>query len=365
MRKQGIHIGFDAKRYFQNKTGLGNYSHHIIDGLASLFPDLKISLFSPRNEQSAHTLVAPRVSNFMAKFWRISGMVHEKSFKQLDIYHGLSNELPWRRTKVKTVVTIHDIIFKHLPNTQHPINRWIYDFKTYRSCKIADKIIATSEYTKKDLVKFYKVNPDKIDVVYQDCHPQFYDFDPNNDIRNKYKIPNPYILCVGTIESRKQQLLLLKAFSNLDFAGDLVLVGKKTKDFIPILAELHKSEDLLKRVHILENVAFEDLPALYGNALLFAYPSVCEGFGIPILEAMNIGTAVITTQSTVMEEVGADAVAYYQKYTQHSLEKNIQLLIDNPARRQELIQKGKERALLFRKEKNLPQLLEIYTNLCL
>jgi hypothetical protein len=111
LEKRNLNIGFDAKRYFQNKTGLGNYSHHIIDGLASLFPDLSIYLFTPRDEEvSDHQIISPHKSNLMAKIWRISGMVHEKSFKKLNIYHGLSNELPWRRTKVKTVVTIHNIL---------------------------------------------------------------------------------------------------------------------------------------------------------------------------------------------------------------------------------------------------------------
>jgi glycosyltransferase involved in cell wall biosynthesis len=363
LTEKQLNIGFDAKRYFQNKTGLGNYSHYVIDGLASLFPALKLTLFSPREEQSTHQVVWPHKSNFMAKFWRISGLIKEPSFENLSVYHGLSNELPWRNTKVKTVVTVHDIIFKHLPQTQHPINRWIYNFKTQRACKLADKIVATSHYTKKDLVKFYGVSRDKIEVVYQDCHPQFYNFEKDGSVLSRYGLTNPYLLCVGTLEERKCQLLLIQAFEQSNYQGDLVLVGQKTNYFLKIEAYLKDKQELSKRVKFVHSAAFKDFPSLYAHAEVFVYPSVCEGFGIPTLEAMNVGVPVITTSRTVLEEVCQQAAIYFEKRSLVSLTKAIDTLASNSALKNELVAKGKERALYFRKEKTLPQLLAIYKNL--
>jgi glycosyltransferase involved in cell wall biosynthesis len=223
--------------------------------------------------------------------------------------------------------------------------------------------VATSKYTKKDLVKFYKVDPKKIEVVYQDCHPQFYEFDETLDVREKYGLYKDYILCVGTIEKRKQQLELVEAFSKINFDGELILIGKKTKSFRAIQILLDQNEELNSKVRVLENVSFEDFPHIYNKAMLFAYPSVCEGFGIPIVEAMNTGVPVLTTSRTVMEEVGGDAVAYYEKYSQESLASTLQNLVNDKAYRNELVVKGKERAKLFRKEINLPMLVDLYKKL--
>jgi glycosyltransferase involved in cell wall biosynthesis len=223
--------------------------------------------------------------------------------------------------------------------------------------------VATSHYTKKDLVKFYGINRSKIEVIYQDCHPQFY-LNPISDaVLDKYTLQKPYILCVGTIEKRKQQLELVQAFASIQFGGELILVGKKTKYYSKIAQYLTENPQLEQRVRVIENADFQDFPSIYAHAHLFVYPSVCEGFGIPILEAMNTKTAVLTTKKTVMEEVGDDAVAYYTKYSVASLTETMQELVDDSNYRNKLINKGLERALLFRKEINLDQLHQLYHTL--
>ena len=316
MKKEEINIGYDAKRFFLNQTGLGNYSRYVINGITEMYPDFNLTLFSTQVSDDNHKLVSSGKKGLGAMLWRAFKITKEPEFLGLDIYHGLSNEVPLRRTKVKTVVTIHDVIFKHLPETQHPINRWIYNFKTKRACKLADKIIAISEATKKDLIHFYKVDPAKITVIYQDCLPQFYDKNKlQKDIRTKYGLNKPYILCTGTIESRKSQLDLVKAFGQLDFDGELLLLGKKTDYYSKIEHYLETNKALKARVRVLSNADFEDFPSLYKNATLFVYPSICEGFGIPILEALNTGVPVITTQGTVMEEAGEEAVSYFEPRT--------------------------------------------------
>lgn len=364
MNSRTLKIGYDAKRFFLNQTGLGNYSRYVINGMTELFPQFILTLFSTQESKDDHKMVSSGKKGLRALIWRALKIVKAPEFKDLDIYHGLSNEIPLRRTSVKTVVTVHDIIFKHLPETQNALNRWIYNFKTKRACENADKVVAISEFTKRDLIRFYEVSPTKIEVIYQDCLPQFYDIEiQNKEIRKKYGLVNPYLLCTGTIEFRKSQLDLVKAFEQLEFSGDLVLLGKKTKYFQQIEEYLKSRETLQKRIIILDNADFEDFPAIYKNAQLFVYPSICEGFGIPILEAMNTGVATVTTKDTVMEEVGEEAVVYFEGNNVQDLRDKITELLLDESKRKELIKKGHQQALKFRKEITLAQLAKLYQEL--
>lgn len=354
-------IGYDAKRFFLNQSGLGNYSRYVINGVAELFPNFDLTLFSTLESKHKHKLVSSGKKGLGALVWRAFAITKNQDYLNLDVYHGLSNEIPLRRTKVKTVVTIHDVIFKYLPETQHPINRWIYNFKTKRACKLADKIVAISEATKKDLIAFYDVDPAKIEVIYQDCLPQFYDKEAiKKAVAQKYSLDKPYILCTGTIESRKSQLDLVQAFEQLDFEGDLVLLGKKTAYFKEIESFLKDKKALKARVKVLDQADFEDFPALYAHAKLFVYPSICEGFGIPILEAMNTGVPTITTKDTVMEEVGEDAVLYFEGQNVLDLKNKMTELLTDTEKREQLVGKGYQQVLKFRKEITLTKMVALY-----
>ena len=193
------------------------------------------------------------------------------------------------RTGIRSVVTIHDLIFLRYPQYYHRLDRIIYNRKFNYACRKADRIVAVSECTKRDIVKFYGISPEKIDVVYQGCDPVFarpVSKKEKDRVRAAYGLPERFILSVGTIEERKNLLLAVKAVEKLDDVH-LVAIGKST-DYAKKVQDYVEAHGLENRVHIIHNLKFGDLPILYHLASLFVYPSRFEGFGIPIVEALSL-----------------------------------------------------------------------------
>jgi glycosyltransferase involved in cell wall biosynthesis len=234
---------------------------------------------------------------------------------KVGIYHGISNELPFNihRTRIKTVVTIHDLIFlKH--TEQYPwIDRQIYKAKTKYAAKHADAIIAVSRETKQDLIEIYRVPEKKINVIYPSVDEKFYDKvseEAKATVMRKYKLPAKYILNVSSFFPRKNQIKLIEAFERIKdkIEEDLVLIGSSgtiLSDIRRILSE-KKLED---RVHINTVVSNDDLPVIYQSAGVFVFPSLFEGFGAPVLEALFSRTPVIASRGGAIEEAaGRDAL---------------------------------------------------------
>ncbi|MFT5919730.1 MAG: hypothetical protein ACI9FU_001544, partial [Granulosicoccus sp.] len=211
-----MRIGFDAKRAFLNRTGLGNYSRGVID-LALISSSVKsIVLFTPNNSKpllSETCLQNGRVETvtppwyFLGPFksmWRTDFVTGQFAKHRLDLYHGLSNELPngIEKSGVASVVTIHDLIFLHYPKYYKSIDRKIYDFKVRHACEMATRIIATSQQTANDIVSKIGIDRSKISVVYQGCDQRFQSSvskEELNRVSVKLQLPVRYILCVGTI----------------------------------------------------------------------------------------------------------------------------------------------------------------------
>lgn len=285
--------------------------------------------------------------------------MNEAEFKKLDVFHGLSNELPFRKTSVKKVVTIHDVIFKRHPELYGFFDRTIYDYKTRKACETSDRIIAISEFTKRDLMQYYQVPENKIQVVYQDCHTQFYEGNSSAvNVKEKYSLPESYLLCVGTIEKRKSQLTLIKAIEGLD--ENVVLIGKKTNYWKDIEQYLEQKPQLRKRVKVISNADFSDFPKIYQECKLFIYPSVLEGFGIPVIEALNSKAPVITTRGTVMEEACGEAGTLFEPENSEDLKEKIEQLLSDEDLRKKLILKGEQHVLKFRRENVLAEINKIY-----
>ena len=321
-------IGFDAKRAAQNRTGLGNYSRFVIRGLCRYAPHLCLHLYTP-NPQKVHALDGlddePTVAMHFPKTlwwkrfrnsWRVWGMTRDIQKDKVQLYHGLSNELPLnihRAKGVKTIVTIHDLIFLRYPQYYKPVSRWIYRYKFRRACRLADHIIAVSECTKRDIIHFFGTPAEKISVIYQGCDEQFrqpVSEAKREEVRERYQLPERYILYVGSIEERKNLLLLAKALSLLENSSvHVIAVGKHTPyaDRVQTFISAH---DLNARFHIISGVSFSDLPALYQQAVVFVYPSRFEGFGIPLLEALCSGTPAIGCTGSCLEEAGGPSSLY-------------------------------------------------------
>ncbi len=313
-----MRIGFDAKRAFQNTTGLGNYSRDVIRLFTNNYPNSQFFLFDPKGQGihfeynlfNTQIISSQRNSSIGKSIWRQYGLKREIENLHLDIYHGLSNELPVgiEKSKVKTVVTIHDLIFERHPEWYPKFDRNIYRKKVKRATKIATEVVAISEQTKNDLIEIYNVEPEKITVIYQGCNPAFSVKQSPESIHDHLKsfhLPEKYLLYVGTIEPRKNLLSVVKALADTDIT--LVAVGRKTDYFKKIESAL-EGTTLKNNFRHLGDLTQLQLVALYQQARLFVYPSLYEGFGIPIIEALHSGTPVITGFGCLQEAAGKGGV---------------------------------------------------------
>lgn len=367
-------IAFDAKRAFLNRSGLGNYSRDIIRSLQDIYPDTSCVMFSPvretdlLEEKYRQNVYCPDFkTSLAASYWRSFTMGNDIADINPDIYHGLSNELPANinKTKAIKIVTIHDLIFIKFPQLYSTVNRKIYYYKFFKACKLADKIIATSQQTKSDIIKYFKIPEGKIQVIYQSCGQGFdssLSESTANSLREKYNLPARFVLTVGTIERRKNALNVLKAlfYYNLDI--DYVLAGRRTA-YLDEIVEWAKEHKIENRLHIRHDISNEDMPALYKMSAVFVYPSIYEGFGIPIIEAFNAGVAVITGNKGATAEVGGKAVIQVDVLNPKCIGVAIKSIIESEELGSQLILEGKERAELFRRENVTKELYNFYKRL--
>ncbi|RNL54117.1 glycosyltransferase family 4 protein [Pedobacter jejuensis] len=369
-----LKIGFDGKRAANNLTGLGNYSRSLIEALAKQFPENEYLVYSPKVKSAKQidsflsnenvTLKLPQSGNFL---WRSLNILKDLAKDNVQLYHGLSHEIPFaiQHTRIKSVVTIHDLIFLRYPQYYSFIDRKLYKWKSISACKRADKIIAISEKTKADVVEFYGVNADKIEVIYQSCDDSFkkpFDTATLSRIKAKYKLPEKFILNVGTIEERKNLKLIVQALKDVNEDYKLVVIGKKTTYFKVVKQEIERLE-LQKRVIFLENIPFADLPGIYQMANLFVYPSFYEGFGIPIIEALYSGIPTIAATGSCLEEAGGPDSIYINPNHKDELALEINKVLESPILQKEMKAKGLEFVQKFNSPLVTQQLMNCYKNI--
>lgn len=371
-----MNFGFDGKRAANNQTGLGNYSRALISQLSVFFHQNQYFVYTPKVKQSRQIsafLEDPtiqlklRENSLLPFLWRSFTVKRQLLKDQISIYHGLSNEIPFglRSSKIKTVVTIHDLIFFRFPSNYKFIDRLIYNFKSKYACKNADLIIAISERTKQDIVEFYHTNPEKIKVVYQTCDDSFKQIVPQEykeNVRLKYELPEKYILNVGTIEPRKNLLLLVKALPEISADFKLVVVGKKKAYAKEVMAEI-ENLGLTERVIFLKDIPFSDLPSIYQLATVFSYPSFYEGFGIPIIEALYGGIPVVATTGSCLEEAGGPDSIYVDPNDAEALANAINRIIADPSLAYRMKEKGLAYVRQFNTDRVAAQLMDAYINL--
>jgi len=371
-----MRIGFDAKRIFFNKSGLGNYGRTTIQLLNKYYPEHDYFLYTPsvRNVvwkqvlNSVHTRIPYRyIDRIFPDYWRAFSLTNQIKKEALNIFHGLNNELPVNinKTDTKTVMTVHDLIFLRYPFYYKNIDRIIYKMKSRYSVGIADRIMAISSQTKEDIVTFFNVDPDKIDVVYQSCSPAFRkDIEIKNivTILEKYKLPRNYILSVGTIEERKNLLSVIKAVHQGSITVPLVCVGRPT-DYIEKLKEYCAIHKLEKRVIFLHNAASEDLPALYRGAEMLVYLSVFEGFGLPILEGLYSKIPVLTSKYGCFCEVGGKSSMYADPTDIDEIQDCIKKILNDKELRLKMINDGLLHAQNFNEEVIAERIMNIYKSM--
>lgn len=358
-------IAYDAKRFFHNTSGLGNYSRDLVRILAKFYPENQYILFNKnKSERGKEILDLPNVEfvkTSKGKMSRQFRMGKDAQNTGADIFHGLSGELPlkWNKKPIKKIVTIHDLIFVRFPKYYSWFDRKIHFWKFKKAAESADKIIAISEQTKQDIIKYLKVSEQKIEVVYQGCHQSFkenYSEDQLQKIRQKFSLPEKFILNVGTIEERKNLLNVIKALKETGIP--LVAVGRKDKKYFKkIEKEIQKNG---VEAYFLEGVSMEELAGIYRLADIFIYPSFFEGFGIPIIEALFSETVVITGNISCLPEAGGKDSVYVNPENTEDIRSKILFLWENESERKRRSEKGLEFVEKFSDEKIAENLMNVY-----
>jgi len=374
-----INVAFDAKRFFQNSTGLGNYSRTLLINLNKYHPLLfKLFLFSPISYVNSPSLPEKYPFNIINPlwyrhfFWRIFGVPKDCKKHLIHIYHGLSNELPLeigKNPKIKWIVTIHDIAFLYYKMDYSLFDRFIHFQKIKYSCQKADVVIAVSEYTKIDICKNFNLPPEKVEVVYQTVHDNFkkiYSKAEFQQVVNLYQLPNRYFLSVGSITARKNLLSALKAWKGLptEYQWPFLIIGKPNrKYFKEIKAELNLFKEIYSDKIIFKNVTNNHLPIIYQNAEIFIYPSYFEGFGIPVLEALYSGTPVITSKTTSLPEVGGPGSYLVDPANYEEIKEGILFFMQHREQREHAVNKGFEHIKNFEAQMVTDKLVRVYQGL--
>lgn len=368
-----MRIGFDAKRAFFNRSGLGNYSRFIIQSLIKYHKDISCYLYTPKIKNAidflpeSDRIQVAEPKQFLhrkaSSYWRSIAMSNDMVKDDIEIFHGLSGEIPKNiiKTNIKTVVTIHDLIFLRYPELYKSIDRKIYEKKYRHACLKADKVIAISDQTKQDIVQYFGIDMNKIEVIYQGCDERFHKeatSELKEKVINTYNLPENYLLYVGTIEKRKNLLSIVKAIHQEKIETPLVVVGKKTPYYQTVADYIR--ENLVENIIFLSGVPNEHLPAIYQMAQMFIYPSVFEGFGIPILEALYSKTPVITSTKSCFPEAGGPSSIYVQPESVEEISDNIKMVLNDSSLRNKMIVDGYQHAQFFEHTKLTSQLVNLY-----
>ena len=359
-------IGFDAKRLFNNATGLGNYSRTLVRNLSQYYPQHEYHLYSPKFTNQYFDSKGFQLhtnEKGLSSVWRSWSMSKDWDRAGLQIYHGLSNELPFsNKGNTKTIVTIHDLIFEVLPKTYKWADRNIYHQKVVNSCQVADQVLAISEHTKKDIIEFYGIEPAKIKVIYQAVGDRYYQ--EESEVISNIPIPNlpsTYILSVGTFQERKNQLSILKAWRSLPKAHQIPIVmvgrGKTYEKMLQAYASTYQIP-----LYCLTDITHTaQLQEIYRGASVFVFPSHYEGFGLPIVEALLSGVPVVCSDTSAMPEAAGDASILVNPLEAEELATGISTVLNDSERRDKMIEKSKTYALKTFDRKGLSeQLMSLY-----
>lgn len=371
-----MRIALDAKRAFFNHTGLGNYSRYAVGALAEAYPDNDYLLYARKLPATLPDVcrlpdvrpVTPDTAGarMLGPVWRhFGGLAPQLRRDGAEIYHGLSNELPFdiSRAGIPSVVTIHDLIFRRIPDNYKPIDRLLYDLKFRHAACAATRVIAISERTKADIIELYGIPDDRIDVIYQGCDPLFsrpVTRETLDEVKALYHLPERYIVSVGTLEQRKNQLLAVEALPMLPPDVRLVTVGRERNSYGRLLDSRIDALGLGDRVMRLHGVPTSHLPALYALATAASYTSRYEGFGLPLLEAIGSGTPVIAATGSCLEEAGGPGAIYVDPDSPRRFADAATALLGDPALRSRMVAEGRRWVARFDRRTFAARVMDTY-----
>jgi len=373
-----VTIGIDYTAAVHQSAGIGRYTREIVKGLArfgalpSFTPCYRLFVADVGKDFG----LPPPAANFtwrttrfterwLARLWyRLRLPVSIESWTgPLDLFHAPDFILPPLRRGTRSIVTIHDLSFVREPDLVMPgmdrhLNKWVL-----WSVQQASRVIAVSEATRQDLIELYQTPPEKISVLYHGVGPEFKPIRETaclKAVRQKYGLNDqPFVLSVGTIQPRKNYQRLIQAFAKVDTKAILVIAGGAGWKNKAIFDEV-KTLGLQERVRFPGFVAEADLPALYSAATLVIYPSLYEGFGLPVLEAMACGAPVIASNRSSLPEVVGEAGLLIDPYDTDSMATAMGQLLEDGSLRASLAQAGQTRAGQFTWSKTAAELVNLY-----
>lgn len=369
-------IGIDYTAALKQSGGIGRYTRGLVTTLAQLDPHNQYTLLAPNDAPRTGLQTFQNCPNFSHKIYPVPErwltiawhrfylpVPVEWFAGQLDLFHSPNFILPPTR-QVKTLLTVHDLSFiRHPQGAVASLRKWLNQVVP-ASLARADHILADSESTKQDLIEIFNLKSADITVVGAGVEERF---QPITDpvtlaaVRQRYHLPDSFILGLGTLEPRKNFTGLIAAFaqSPVRETHHLVIAGGKGWLYDDIFAAAQTSP-VADRIHLVGFVADEDLPALYSLAGIFAYPSHYEGFGIPVIEAMACGTAVVCANNSCLPEVAGDAALQVTATDTPALAEALAQLANNPELRAQAIQEGFRQARKFTWRAAAERLLAVY-----
>ncbi len=340
-------IGIDASRAVTAApTGTETYSRQLISALLKADSPFRFrlytrsvpppGLFPPTENYDVRAIRFPR-------FWTHLRLSLEMIAHPPDALFVPAHVLPLVHPRT-SLVTVHDLGYLHFPRTHRASDRWYLDVSTRWNVQAAARVIADSNATRDDLIRFYRVNPEKIRVVYPaldaDLFHPVLDAGEIGAAKRRYRIGDDYLIAIGTVQSRKNYERLIRAFRCLPENYELVIVGKKGRQSRESMAAV-RDLDLGMRVKFLDYVAATDLPALYSGARLCAFPSLYEGFGFPVLEAQACGTPLVCSNTSSLPEVAGDGAEFFDPLDVQAMTIALRRVLEDDARRRELIERGR------------------------
>jgi len=373
-----LRIGFDATAAVSQGAGIGRYTRELLRAVAQADPNNDYRIFYA-SRTVPHPL-PPLPANFrvtrlpfhdiwLARVWQRAQAPLPADWitGPIDLFHSPDFTLPPVRCGTRTLLTVHDLSFVRDPDSAAPGLRGYLEVVVPRSVARADHILADSAATRDDLIELYQAPPEKVSVLYCGIDAAFRpvrDLQIQAAVRARYGLGSaPFIVAVSTLQPRKNYVRLIQAFARLSTQGvNLVIAGGKGWLFETIFAEVERLR-LQERVIFPGFVADDDLPALYSAARLLAYPSLYEGFGLPMLEAMACGTPVVASTASCLPEVAGDAARLVSPTDVEALAMALDEVLTDEALRADLIAKGHARAGQFTWDQAARQLLGIYREL--
>ena len=350
-----MRIGIDTQSTYGSKTGIGHYSFQLLSALRQVASTQDFVEFHLQKDLPMRT--------DQRLWWQQIALPFAAKSSRVDLLHVTGFDAPyWKPCPI--VLTVHDLIGKLYPGYFPIVSRFYWSWWLPQSIRNANRIIAVSEHTKNDLLKFSDIQDEIVTVVYPGIDPTFRPFERVTSAKyfiNKRQLPKRFILFVGTIEPRKGLDTLVTSFNKIasQTSYDMVICGKKGW-YVEALEKQIYHLGLDQRIHFTGYIPDNELPLLYNLATLFVFPSRYEGFGLPPLEAMACGLPVICSNAASLPEVVGDASVLIQPDDPEMLAQTIMTLLEDKTLQNSLRSKGFRRASQFTWVKSARQILEIY-----